>query len=380
MTLNLGPVYPLPQMTLITIAPDRLRRLVEGAAAVAGQTDLHSVLETTVEIAMELTGARYGALGVVGETGYLTDFLHAGMDPATAGRISHPPRGQGVLGTITRDGRTVRIDQIQDHPDSAGFPDGHPKMDSFLGVPVRAGTRVFGNLYLTEKDGGFSSEDESLVEALAMIAGSAVRTARLQAKLRTLAVVEDRERIARDLHDNVIQNLFGAGLSLQALSQKLENAELRATLDTNVRVLNDSITSLREFIFDLNRPRGLPEEIGELVAELVGQHETAIDVSYTGHLRGLPESLIDDAVLLVRESVSNAIRHSGSDRVSVDIHGDHGKLTITVVDEGIGFDTANAEEGLGLANLRSRARRSGGDVVVTSVPGQGTSVRAELPI
>lgn len=380
MTLNLGPVYPLRQMTLITLAPDRLRRLVEGAAAVAGQTDLHSVLETTVEIAMELTGARYGALGVVGESGYLTDFLHAGMDPATAGRISHPPRGQGVLGTITRDGRTVRIDQIRDHPDSAGFPEGHPKMDSFLGVPVRAGTKVFGNLYLTEKAGGFSSEDESIVEALAMIAGSAVRTARLQAKLRTLAVVEDRERIARDLHDNVIQNLFGAGLSLQALSQKLESAELRATLDTNVRVLNDSITSLREFIFDLNRPRGLPEEIGELVAELVGQHEAAIDVSYTGHLRGLPESLIDDAVLLVRESVSNAIRHSGTDRVSVDIHGDHGKLTITVVDEGIGFDTEHADEGLGLANLRSRAQRSGGNVVVTSVPGEGTSVRAELPV
>lgn len=367
-------------MTLINLAPDRLRRLVEGAAAVAGQTDLHSVLETTVEIAMELTGARYGALGVVSESGQLTDFLHAGMDPATAGRIGHPPRGEGVLGTITNEGDSVRIDHISDHPDSVGFPPEHPAMDTFLGVPVRAGSKVFGNLYLTEKDGGFTSEDESLVEALAMIAGSAVRTARLQAKLRTLAIVEDRERIARDLHDNVIQNLFGSGLSLQALSQKLENPEFRATLDTNVRVLNDSISSLREFIFDLNRPRGLPEEIGELVAELVGQHEVAVDVSYTGHLRGLPEGLIDDAVLLVRESVSNSIRHSGSERVSVDIHGDHGKLTITVVDDGRGFEPLTTDEGLGLANLKSRAKRAGGDVLVTSVPGQGTTVRAVLPV
>ena len=366
-------------MTLITIAPDRLRRLVEGAAAVAGQTDLHSVLETTVEIAMELTGARYGALGVVGEDGQLSDFLHAGMDPATASRIPHPPRGNGVLGVITREGHTVRVDEIGEHPDSVGFPEGHPEMESFLGVPVRAGSRVFGNLYLTDKEGGFTSEDESLVEALAMVAGSAVRTARVQAKLRTLAIVEDRERIARDLHDNVIQNLFGSGLSLQALSQKLENPELRATLETNVRVLNDSITSLREFIFDLNRPRGLPEEIGELIAELVGQHEVAVDVSYTGHLRGLPESLIDDAVLLVRESVSNSIRHSGSDRVSVDIHGDHGKLTITVVDEGRGFEPERTDEGLGLANLRSRAQRSGGDVLVSSLPGEGTTVRAVMP-
>lgn len=367
-------------MTDPILASNRLRRLVEGAAAVAGQTDLHAVLTTTVEIGMELTGARYGALGVVGDDGALVEFLHRGLDDGVATAIGHGPEGLGVLGTITREGATVRLPEISEHPESVGFPEGHPVMHGFLGVPIRAGVDVFGNLYLTDPPGEFGPEDEAIVEALAMIAGSAVRTARLQRRLRTLAVVEDRERIARDLHDTVIQNLFGAGLSLQALSQKIDDPELRSTLDLNVRTLNDSIASLREFIFDLNQPIGLPEEVGELIADLVGLHEVSVDVSYTGNLRGLPDEVVDNAVLIVREAVSNSLRHSKSAKIGVQIQGEDKSIRVIVTDDGVGFDPLAETGGLGLANLRTRTFRLGGDLRIESSPGEGATVEVRIPV
>lgn len=362
------------------LASNRLRRLVEGAAAVAGQTDLHAVLTTTVEIGMELTGARYGALGVAGEDGVLIDFLHRGMSEADVDAIGNRPEGLGVLGTITRKGATVRLAEISEHADSVGFPEGHPPMHAFLGVPIRAGAEVFGNLYLADPPEEFEPEDEAIVEALAMIAGSAVRTARLQRRLRTLAVVEDRERIARDLHDTVIQNLFGAGLSLQATSQKIDDPELRAVLDSNVRILNDSIAGLREFIFDLNQPLGLPEEVGELIAELVGMHDVSVDVSYTGNMRGLPDDVVDNATLMVREAVSNAIRHSESTKIGVQIHGEEKAVRVIVSDDGVGFDPTAETGGLGLANLRTRAARLGGELLVDTSPGQGATIEVRIPV
>ena len=141
-----------------------------GAAAVAGQTDLQAILTTTVEIAMDLTGAPHGALGVIGAHGGLVDFVHAGFDPDMAETIGGPPQGRGLLGVISREGRTFRLGHVTDHPESSGVPPHHPTMEAFLGVPVRAGPALFGNLYLTDKEGGFTEEDEALVEALAMIA------------------------------------------------------------------------------------------------------------------------------------------------------------------------------------------------------------------
>ena len=124
------------------LTPERIAGLVQGAASVAGQVDLSDLLRSTVEIAMELTGARYGALGVLGQNGELVHFIPVGMDDETIARMPHLPRGRGVLGTITREGRTVRVADVAAHPDAVGFPEGHPPMRTFLGVPVRVGDRV----------------------------------------------------------------------------------------------------------------------------------------------------------------------------------------------------------------------------------------------
>src|SRR5680860_295478 len=333
---------------------------------------------------MDLTGAPHGALGVIGAHGELVDFVHAGFDPDMAETIGGPPQGRGLLGVISREGRTFRLGHVTDHPESSGVPPHHPTMEAFLGVPVRAGPALFGNLYLTDKEGGFTEEDEALVEALAMIAGTAIRTVRLQQRLQSLAVAEDRERIARDLHDAIIQDLFAVGLSLQGQALKVSDAAVRKALEQDVQSLDRTITSLRGFIFDLGAPsneqRTLRSELRELVTRLAGPHDAEVHVAYTGSLDTLPQHVIDDAMQLVRESLSNSLRHSRADRITIEIHGGDDRLALLISDDGIGFDPSAVAWGLGLTNLRERATRAGGQLSIDSNAGSGTVVRATLPL
>jgi signal transduction histidine kinase len=359
-------------------------RLVEGAAAVAGQTDLTSVLYTTIETAIDLTGARYGALGVLDEDGRLMEFLHRGMSTAAADRIESLPEGLGILGVIARDGKTLRINQIDEHPDAIGFPAHHPRMTSFLGVPVRLGTEIFGNLYLTDKVGGFTREDEDLVAGLAVVAGAAINTARLQRRLRRLAVVEDRERIARDLHDAIIQDLFAVGLSLQAATQKVVSDEVRTVITDTVQRLDDAISSLRRFIFDLRPPvwsqRDLREEVSELIGHLTEPYSTQTEVVFEGKLDKLSPNIVDDTLQLISEAVSNALRHAASDRIVIEVGQDRDELMVAVTDEGAGFDIDEPTAGMGLENIRTRAQRAGGEATIMTSPGSGTTVRIRLPL
>ena len=165
---------------------DRAYALIEAVVAVGSQLDLEMVLRQIVEAATTLVSARYGALGVVGEGGRLTEFVPVGLDDAQIAAIDHWPEGRGVLGKLITDPRPLRLADIAAHPDSSGFPDGHPAMRSFLGVPVRIRDEVYGNLYLTEKQGGgeFDEDDEALVVALAAAAGVAIENARLYAEAR----------------------------------------------------------------------------------------------------------------------------------------------------------------------------------------------------
>jgi signal transduction histidine kinase len=366
------------------LTPDELTSLVRAAADVAGQPDLDAVLRTTVRTAREASGARYGALGVMGEHGVLSDFLHDGMDPEQARAIGDLPTGRGVLGTLIVHARTIRLDDIASHPDSVGFPPHHPPMTTFLGVPVRAGDRVFGNLYLTDKVGGFTEEDEAMVEGLAAIAGAAVSTARLRERLTRLALVEDRERIARDLHDAVIQDLFAVGLSLQNVALTSEDASLTDRLDDAVDRLDQAIGSLRTFVFDLRTTSQAHTDparaVRQLVSRLAGPYGVVTEVVVSPNLGGLPADRLDDALQIVRESVSNALRHSGTDHVDVRLELFEAGLVVTVADRGRGFEPAAPTDGMGLDNLRARAERVGGTVEITSSADAGTVVRVALPL
>ncbi len=364
----------------------RLAGLVEAAASVAGQTGLRQVLDTTVSTAMELTGARYGALGVLGEHGQLVDFIHAGIPADIASRIGKLPEGRGVLGVITRAGKTIRLDDIERHPDSVGFPPHHPAMGAFLGVPVRVGDVVFGNLYLTEKKGGFDDNDEVLVESLAIIAGSAVATARLHERLRRVALVEDRERIARELHDSVIQEIFAVGLSLQVAASHVDSRpdEVRDRINEAVDQLDSSITTLRRYIFDIRRQelvrRDLADQIVELGEQLARPAGVEIRPAITGDTSRLPEEVAAAALGFAREAISNAVRHSGAPVVDITITVGESELLVEVRDAGDGFDPAQVSRGMGLDNLRARAADIGGTAEIVARPDRGTIVRAILPL
>jgi signal transduction histidine kinase len=165
---------------------DRSHALLEAVVAIGGHLELEAVLRQIVEAAVELVSARYGALGVVGEGGRLVEFVPVGLDESQIAAIAHWPEGRGLLGKLITDPRPLRLSDIAAHPESSGFPDGHPPMRSFLGVPVRIRDEVYGNLYLTEKQGGadFDEDDQALAQALAAAAGVAIENARLYAEAR----------------------------------------------------------------------------------------------------------------------------------------------------------------------------------------------------
>lgn len=361
---------------------DSFADLIEAAAAVAEEVELKSVLTTTIHMAAGATGAAYAAIGVIGEHGVLVDFIFDGISEDEAVAIGHPPIGKGVLGALIDDPRPIRLDDIGSHPASSGFPPRHPPMSSFLGVPVRSADRVFGNLYLAEKPGGFTESDEQLVEALAAVAGAAVSAARLHDRLTRVALAEDRERIARDLHDSVIQDLFATGLAIQGIALTTEDAGTAAKLDEAVERIDSAIGSLRSFIFDIRTfERSLLDPnrtVGRMVARLVGDRNVDVRLD-VDELSSCAPDLLEDAMATIRESVSNAVRHGSPDSIHIRASVTDRGVTLRIVDDGIGFDPSSCQRGMGLDNLSDRAAGRSGVLTIESAPGSGTKITAELP-
>ena len=206
---------------------DRMHSLLEAVVAVGSGLDLETTLQRIVEAAVGLVDARYGALGVIGEGQRLTEFIPVGLDSAAIGRVDHWPEGRGLLGLLIRDPRPLRLASIAAHPDSSGFPEGHPPMETFLGVPVRVREEIFGNLYLTEKQGGgeFTEEDEAVLLALGSAAGVAIDNARLyEASRRQQRWMQANAEVATSLLSGADPDRVLAGLTRQVL--ELSHADL----------------------------------------------------------------------------------------------------------------------------------------------------------
>lgn len=367
---------------------ERTRRLLEAVTAVTSDLGLEAVLARVVEAACLLVDARYGALGVIDdERRGLRAFVHHGMDAATAERIGALPAGRGVLGLLVREPRPVRLDDLAEHPAAVGVPAQHPPMHGFLGVPIEVRGEVWGNLYLTEKAGGapFDEEDEELVLGLAAVAGSAIANARLLEESRRLSVVEERERIGRDLHDTVIQRLFAAGLGLQASVRRIEDPESAARVAAAIDEIDLTVKEIRSTIFalqvDAEQSGGLRARLLEVVEEVGALLSTAPRVRFEGPIDSVvPSGIADQLVPVLREALTNVVRHAGASEVAVVLRAVDGTVELTVRDDGVGVDALGATAGMGLNNLGERARGLGGTLDVVPGTGSGTTLVWRVPV
>jgi signal transduction histidine kinase len=529
---------------------DRLDGLVAAVLAVTSGLELAVTLRTIVHTAIELIDARYGALGVRGTDHELIEFIYEGIDEPTREKIGPLPQGLGVLGVLIDEPTPIRLDHLDDHPASVGFPPNHPPMQTFLGVPVRIRDEVYGNLYLTEKANGlpFSEDDEVLAQALAAAAGIAIDNARLyeqsqtrqrwieatrdiatqllsgadptrvfrliadealkltgadvamvavpadtdvasgdvgelviiesasatgihpadhpipvggtsigdaflqgtprrldkidvelvalgqagpalvlplravdtvcgvvitlrqkgaqpfsdeqldimaafadqaavawqlagtQRRMRELDVLMDRDRIARDLHDHVIQRLFAVGLSLQGTIPHVESGDVQRRLADSVDELQAVIEKIRTAIFDLHGAATETTRLRQRLDEVVAQFASSglrSTVQFIGPMSVVDAELADDAEAVVREAVSNALRHAAATTLSIRVVVDD-DLSIEVSDNGRGITSPVTESGL--KNLRERAERVGGEFMIACAPGGGTTLRWSAPL
>ncbi|WP_051639907.1 GAF domain-containing sensor histidine kinase [Cellulomonas sp. URHE0023] len=503
---------------------DSLEELMGAVVSLSSSLDTTTVLERLIEAGCHLTGARYGALGVVGEHGGLDEFVHRGISEAVAARIGPLPTGRGVLGHLSTSPHAIRLNEISNHPASVGFPKHHPPMHTFLGVPVRARGEVFGNLYLTEKldaDGEsipFTARDEQLATALAAAAGVAVGHARAyrrarehelwleaaaacsealtsgiprtealaivrarvaavaeasavmlhddlppgledellghapvlrrladgidlglagpvwvlavplrsaerwvaaltacwpgpegdagpqvdlpsvagfaeqlalsldvseaQADRARLAVLEERERIARDLHDMVIQRLFAIGLDVQGAAQDVDRPDVARRLGGAVDDLDETIKDVRTTIFRLGARGGATTGLRHSVDAEVVRSRQALGFLPRLRIEGVtatvPDNVSADAVAVVREALANMARHARAREgvVRLFIGAD---LLIEVQDDGVGVPP-HVSRRSGLANLEERARRRGGSMTVEPVDDGGTLLTWTVPL
>jgi len=532
---------------------DRKDALLDAGLALASELSLPMVLQRIVDLAAEVTDARYVALGVIGEGEDLVDFITTGISAEQRKAIGALPRGKGLLGLLIREPRVVRIENIKNHPDSVGFPPHHPPMRSFLGAPVQALGRVYGNIYLTEKRGApeFTLEDERSVHVLATQAGVAIANAslyqelvrrerwlealrevtggilegadaeallesiaehardmagadaatiltttssadqlevvaavgayaqqvkgqsvpakksisgeviqsgkplhtddasthghayqpiirlghvgpaifvplrvrgratgtlmvanlkggrrfdegtirlvetfadqasvvieygRAQRNLQRLGLMDERERIAKELHDGIIQSLFAVGMGLQGTALQAISPETGRRIEAAVGELDRVIRDLRNYIFGL-RPgiladRQLDQALRVLGEEAQASSHVLIEVKVDADIAADLSSRSHELVQLTREALSNIARHAQAKHSLVRLERRGSKAVLTIEDDGVGFNARHISAGSGLRNMRERAAAMGGVLRLTSKPGKGTTLRLTIP-
>ena len=369
---------------------ERLIALHKASLELVKDVSLDHLLERIAKVACEQVDARYAALGVLDENGKLVKFITVGMTDDEIKRMAHPPVGKGLIGELMNTEVPLRVPMIQDHPRSSGFPEHHPQMTSFLGVPIRAGNVQLGQIYLTNKVDGleFTADDEKIIQMLAAYAAAAIQNARLHENTHRLAVLEERERIGMDLHDGIIQSIYGVGLSLESALHSFEEdpVDAKARVQHSIESLNQAIRDLRAYILDL-RPRqmgseGLMSGLSRLISEFRANTLSKVQLSGNDNdIKDLPQASSMVLFHICQEALANIAKHSKAKQVEISLWTTEERVLMEIHDNGKGFDMEkmSAVIGHGLANMQTRARSIGGDIDISSVIGEGTTVLAWVP-
>jgi signal transduction histidine kinase len=365
------------------------RALSDVVLALASEHEVESVLQRLVHSARELGGARYAALGIPDGEGAFASFITSGMSDELIEAMGPLPRTHGMLGAMLDSPEPYFTDDIRADPRFRGWwPRAHPQMRSFLGVPIVARGEVIGALYLTEKEDApnFSAADQKLIELLAAHAAIAIENARLHERSRELSIVEERNRLARELHDSVTQRLFGVALAAESASTLLARdregaaAELKRVSD----LAREAMEELRAVVFEL-RPGSLEAEgLSTVLRKHVEVLRRVSGRTIELKVRDVPRLAAGPATQVLRiaqEALGNALRHADARTICVRLENGSGALVLSVSDDGVGFDPAGPEvrgQRLGLTSMEERAAEIGGTLTVDSTVGSGTTVRLEV--
>lgn len=367
-------------------AEENLHALSEAVRAVTAEFTLERILRRLAEIAANLVQAKFAALGVPSPSGGLDQFLTYGMSEDELVNMDHLPIGKGLIGALLTQADPIRIDDMRKDKRSAGFCEQHPRMTSFLGVPIISKGKHLGNLYLCDRIDGkpFTEDDERMILLLAAHAAIAIENAKLSDQLRKLAVIEERDRISMELHDGIIQSIYAIGmkLELQRLSMDSSN-EAAAQIDSVNQDLNRVIEDLRGYIKNLRvgveHSVALREQIEDIVDRFRQVSSARLVTDISRSFVNLTEARLHALIQITREGLSNIARHSDATEVYLDVHESATHITLVISDNGQGFDPEVVHQGIGLHNIRQRARRLGGTVEIVSKPGRGVTLTVVLP-
>jgi signal transduction histidine kinase len=357
--------------------------------------ELEVVLQKVVDQARDLVGAQYGALSLVEEAGGIQAFLTSGITREQRELIGPIPEGHGLLGLVLHQGERLRLDDLTKHPESEGFPHHHPPMKSLLAVPILVQDNVVGNLYLTEKiDGGsFSISDEDTLERFATQAALAIDNARLHRQVQAMAITEERERLAREMHDSLAQLLGYVNTKAQAADQFLQNGNTergREHLQQLSQAAREAYSDVREGILGLRTASELEQGVIGAITSFTErwQDQTGLQVDlsidYAGRAADALSAISELQLLrIVQEALSNVRKHSGASRASVELREQDDGVLVRITDDGVGFDPDAVERRsiprFGLSIMNERANAVGGWLTIEANHGNGTTVTGFLP-
>ena len=372
---------------------DELYQVSQAVLSVTRQMSVRDVLQVIVRSARSLVGARYAALGVPDEGNSFAEFVVDGISPAEQRAIGPLPRRHGMLAVLLNDGKPERLADIRADPRFEGWPAAHPRMSHFMGVPVRDGDQVLGIIFAANKTSaaaagrGFTERDEEILSLFAAHAAIALTNARLYERSRELSVMQERSRLARELHDAVTQKLFGIRAHARAAAvladrTPLDPERVKAEIEAVGTLGKQAHAELRAVIDGLAPPdleaAGLADSLRRY-AVLAGR-AYGIPVTFTA--AEVPALGVRTETALYRvaqEALHNALRHSAAGRVSVRLSRTPRRVAVEVRDDGHGFAAEAPSGGVGLASMRERASSVGGALTIRSGP-RGTLVRMTVPV
>jgi signal transduction histidine kinase len=377
-----------------------LEALHSASIALTTEHDLTAVLQKVTDLSRALLNAKYGALGIIGEDGVSIDqMITSGISAAARARLDQFPHTHGLLGAPILERRPVRVDSIAGDARARGFPANHPRMNSFLGVPIVSKGRVFGNLYLADKlpdpsghnrtrTPAFTEQDQGILEMFANQAAIAIENAQLYRQNEQIAILQERERFGMDLHDGVIQSIYAIGLMLDESRHRLESEPeaARQGLEAAMTGLNQVIADIRNYIHNLRsqqlRGRNLQQGLEELARNLQTYSVLGVKLDVDeAALKHISPKQTADLLQIAREALSNVRKHAHATQVTVRLAALPTGLTFSVEDNGVGFPEGqhNGDGGHGLRNMAERARKLNAVLAVGNTPNGGTRVDLTIP-